>query len=216
MKGVFWFLFKLFFPACCPGCKKDMSLCFNVPACSSCVDQFEFNRHLFTTKNLDSLHCHYLYKEPLRSFIIHSKYHAKDYLLPYLLDQVTVLFSGFDCVISVPGHPIKNVLRGYNPASLIASAISRKAGIPFKANFISRKLWSKSQKKLTKSERWENSQASFFIHKSIRKNCFGLKILLIDDVCTTSSTLEVCAKILKNQGAKEVHGWALCYEELQK
>ena len=61
-----------------------------------------------------------------------------------------------------------------------------------------------SQTKLTREQRKENILSAFALAKGMEGKIKGQAVILIDDVCTTSATLEECARVLKEAGAREV------------
>ena len=68
----------------------------------------------------------------------------------------------------------------------------------------------KSQKKLNAAERMRNLKDAFQITESVR----GLRILIVDDVYTTGSTIETLAECLKESGAGEIYFVTLCIGQL--
>lgn len=102
-----------------------------------------------------------------------------------------------DVLISVPLHPKKEFLRGYNQGSLIAKGVSEAMGIPFKEKILVRKVFTETQTKKGKFERWTNVETVFGVKNP--EQWRGKHICLVDDVVTTGSTLEACIRILLNE-----------------
>jgi ComF family protein len=90
--------------------------------------------------------------------------------------------------------------RGYNQAELIADAVSESTGIPKKLGILTRIRDTKSQVGLSQRERQLNLEAAFLSH-----SVHNLSILLVDDVCTTGSTLVACSQALRAAGASAVY-----------
>ncbi len=112
-------------------------------------------------------------------------------------------------IIPVPMHIKKKKRRGFNQSEEIAKLISKATSLPLSTTLIKTKE-TKPQMELNKVERIENI-----------KNCFEIKnndeiknkiILLLDDVYTTGTTMNECARILKENGAKEVWGLTVARE----
>ena len=103
-------------------------------------------------------------------------------------------FDIVDLIIPVPLHPEKFKIRGYNQSEEFAKGLSNTMKIPIIKNNLYRKLASSTQTKKTKIERWENVKDIFEISNSDELK--GKHILLVDDVITTGSTLEACARVL--------------------
>ena len=107
-----------------------------------------------------------------------------------------------DCIVPVPLHWMRRLTRGYNQAELLAQVISKNINIPHK-NLLKRIKHTPRQANLARKQRLKNLDGAFSINK--RKNCTNLKILLIDDVMTTGTTLNAASQVLVNAGATEVN-----------
>jgi ComF family protein len=101
-----------------------------------------------------------------------------------------------DLIIPVPSHWTQNLIRGYNPPSIIANELSKLLGIQVD-NSLKRIRKTESQSNKTIAERIENVNSAF----SYQGRLTGQRILLVDDVRTTGATLNECARILKLTGA---------------
>jgi ComF family protein len=106
-------------------------------------------------------------------------------------------------LIPVPLYKSRESERGFNQSEIITKYISKKTNIPYK-NGLLRNRSTLSQVLLSGTERRENLDGVFTCtdKRSIR----GKNILLVDDVTTTYSTLNECAKELISAGAKKVYG----------
>lgn len=106
-------------------------------------------------------------------------------------------------IIPVPLHIKRKRWRGFNQAEVIAEELKNYFDLEISVEKLIRVKHKKAQAKLGEKER-----------KSNIKNCFAWKsenlnkrnIILVDDVATTGSTLNECAKVLKENGAGEVWG----------
>ena len=110
----------------------------------------------------------------------------------------------FELCTEVPMHSFKEKQRGFNQATLIAKWIEKEFAITRQPLLIKTKQTA-AQMHLKREERIFNVQNVFALKPNIEIK--GKNILLIDDVTTTASTLEECAKILKRAHAAKV--WAL-------
>ena len=98
--------------------------------------------------------------------------------------------------------------RGYNQSMLLAKEISRRTGIPAKDGILIKVADTLPQKTLTKAEREVNLKDAFRV--TAPDMVAGKNVLLVDDVCTTGSTLSELAFTLKNCGAAQVHCVCCC------
>jgi len=111
-----------------------------------------------------------------------------------------------DVIIPVPLHPTRLNERGFNQSELLAKGLSRQLKLPFDTTSLQRTRATVAQVELNPQQRRENVQGAF---NCTNKTLIGQHILLIDDVCTTSSTLEACALALKQAQAATVWGLTL-------
>lgn len=112
-------------------------------------------------------------------------------------------FANF-VLLAVPLHKKKLKQRGFNQAEEIGKKLSRFLKVPLFNDVLLKIKQTLSQVDLEKKQRQENIKGAFFCQKpELIKN---QNILLVDDVLTTGSTMEECASILKEAGAKEVWG----------
>lgn len=108
-----------------------------------------------------------------------------------------------DLVLPVPLHLRRLQQRGFNQAGLLAKGLANWFGLPLSFDVLVRKMWTEPQTRLNREARLKNVKDAFeVVHPQFLK---GRKILLIDDVFTTGTTLGECAKTLKTAGALEVH-----------
>lgn len=118
--------------------------------------------------------------------------------------------NSFDLLISVPADPKRLAQRGYHPPKLLAEKLSKIVGIKFVNSLIKTKH-TRPQTKLERQARLENLTALFAVKtESIRLIQKAKNILLIDDVVTTGSTFNECAKqILYFNPSAQIYGIAV-------
>lgn len=114
------------------------------------------------------------------------------------------VYSGiaFDCITSVPMSAKKLRERGFNQAYELARNVSMHTGIPYRKLLV-KQIETQVQHHLTAEERRANVLGAYDLHRGA--DVAGKRILLIDDVFTTGSTVTECAKILMFGGAESVH-----------
>jgi ComF family protein len=118
------------------------------------------------------------------------------------LDDERIRDLRFDVIIPVPLHPARQRERGFNQASLLAELLGKQMSVEYQP-LLERVRYTTTQTALDRAERIENLHNAFRLRKNadVRR----LRVLLIDDVLTTGSTLSECARILKRAGALSVH-----------
>ncbi len=107
--------------------------------------------------------------------------------------------SGFDDVdvfIPIPLHPKKEFTRGYNQSEALALGITQELGAKMDTRSLKRVQHGVSQTKKSRLERWNSIQSTFQIKDSIKKYNH---IVLVDDVITTGSTIEVIAQAIREK-----------------
>ena len=115
-----------------------------------------------------------------------------------------------EVMIPVPLHKRKEKERGFNQARLLADRTSfflneKGLGIPVDPYYLTRSIHTKPMKTLDRIERSENLKGAFSIKLSQKPHSPYKRILLVDDIYTTGSTLSECAKVLKAAGADRVY-----------
>jgi len=110
----------------------------------------------------------------------------------------------FDLLVPVPLHWRRGVMRGFNPAREIALAMSRDTGIPMRDDCLSRTRATPAQSRANAHDRRRNVAGAFRA-----KPMEGRRVLVVDDVVTTGSTLEAVAHACRLAGAETVGGFAV-------
>src|SRR5438067_343121 len=118
------------------------------------------------------------------------------------LDDERLRERRFDAIVPVPLHPAKQRERGFNQAALLAEWLSAHMALPLRP-VLQRVRFTTTQTAFDRSERMQNLGNAFRLRKNadVRKS----RVLLIDDVLTTGSTLSECARVLKEAGAQSVY-----------
>ena len=107
-----------------------------------------------------------------------------------------------DLIIGVPLHPTKQLQRGYNQADCIAEGLSMVLGVPFETDAVRRVLYTDSQTKKNRIERYQNVENIFEV--TGMEKIKDKRIAIVDDVLTTGSTIESMAVALLEAGAKNI------------
>jgi competence protein ComFC len=103
-------------------------------------------------------------------------------------------------LVPVPLSPERERERGYNPAILLSDEVSKKISIPVQ-NLLEKVRSTPPQMSLNREQRIHNPRGAY---RMVQWKGMPVKVVLIDDVLTTGSTLEECAKVLKQAGVQWV------------
>lgn len=221
-------LLDMLFPPQCPGCKRGgYILCPSCiariqplpsPLCQHCSTPLSPNGACKTCYyhrlNLSGLRAVGTFQEPLRAAIHALKYEGNTRLaqpLGHLLAQAYTTYNiSADVIVPVPLHSEREQQRGYNHAHLLARVCSSSLGIPLRAELLVRQRATAAQVDLKLSDRRQNVAGAFVCSPAFATGALlKRKILIIDDVSTTGSTLEACAAPLFAAGAMAVWGLVL-------
>lgn len=151
-----------------------------------------------------------VYQELVNSFKFKNNMHLAK-LMGYLMYLVIIndkRYADADFLLPVPMYWSKQIKRGYNQAEVLAKVISENLKIPCETTTLKKDISTLSQATLNRNDRLLNIYGSMIIrNKGIIK---GKHIILVDDIITTGSTLNACAKLLKEGGAGKVSAitWA--------
>ena len=117
--------------------------------------------------------------------------------------------DGQALLVPVPLHRWRIWKRGYNQAALIASALSRRSGLPVGLDLLRRTRATPPLKGLGRRERALAVRGAFAVPPQAKARLAGRHVLLVDDVYTSGATASACARTLKRAGAVSVE--VLCW-----
>jgi ComF family protein len=112
-------------------------------------------------------------------------------------------FKLIDGLVPIPLHPQRERERGYNQAELLSLALGTATGTPL-LPLLSRPRGAKPSWQLGRIERQAELSGAFRTVEGAGRIALGRRLVLIDDVCATGTTLEECAAALRRSGAKDV------------
>lgn len=113
-----------------------------------------------------------------------------------------IFVEGVDLIIPIPLHYTRLIKRKYNQSALLAKRIGKLAEVKVNYSSVIRHKKTKPQVEFSGKARAQNIKGAFEIKHP--ENIKGKRVLLIDDVYTTGSTLKECAKSIRKAGAKSV------------
>jgi predicted amidophosphoribosyltransferase len=114
--------------------------------------------------------------------------------------------SGFDALVPVPSHPQRRRERGYNQAELLAREVGAATGLPV-LDLLERRRRMGPSWRLGRAERRDELSGAYAARPDAGALAAGKRLLLIDDVCATATTLEECALALRRCGAADAAGF---------
>lgn len=218
----------LFFPHICAGCGRDIpgresQLCLR---CVAAMPRTGFE--LYPANPVEKIfwgrlplqaataHC-YFTKGSLMQEILHQlKYRGHRELgvqLGRMMGESLFRSGRFqaDALVPLPLHPVRERHRGYNQSRLLCEGLAEVLHLPVWADVIQRPLFTQTQTRKGRVERWKNMEGRFELsHKS---SIPDKHILLVDDVITTGATLEACGEALLQIPGLVLSVAALCYAD---
>jgi len=198
----------------CPTCRDRLPL-VSSPLCPLCGIPFSgaggdhrCGTCLTHTPHFDSARAHFLYEGSIRDLIHIFKYNQHTHLRYPLALLALEGISGFltdndpHLIVPVPLHRSRLRKRGFNQAVLLGRVISHQLSLPMLTDALVRTRPTEPQIELSAAERRLNVKGAFTVNRP--DHVAGKRILLLDDVMTTGSTMDECAKELKKAGAAVV------------
>ena len=186
------------------------------PLCDTCGIPFEFSVEE-KTKCLGCLsdpppysaaRAALKYGDASRSLILGFKHadkiHMAGSFTPWLMRAGGEVLKNADFLVPVPLHYRRLLARRYNQADLIARSLARETGIPCLSEALRRTRSTPSQGHLKADERAKNVRRAFALNARFAERIKGARVVLIDDVYTTGSTVKECTKVLLKAGVSDV------------
>ena len=150
------------------------------------------------------------YGDLARSLAIRLKYGRKVAIARTMARYMAPLVSGAgeQLLVPVPLHRTRLWRRGFNQSALVASELSRRLGIATDALALSRIRRTPPLKGMSPLQRRKTVAGAFRVRD--KSKVAGKTVILVDDVFTTGSTAEACARALRRAGAARVElvSWA--------
>ncbi len=200
MKKLLYHLRALVYPERCPYCGSLVEA--DEFACPGCLELIK-EKHIPLIGGAGGFRCisSYLYGGHVRRAIINLKFYDRTQYIPQIAEIMAVdirnVFGddAFDIITAVPMHEKDLHKRGYNQSELLAKHLSKRLAIPYQPTLNKIKR-TKKQHTLTYNQRKKNLNGAFAVIDKDRIS--GRRILLIDDIVTSGTTLGKCAKVLNH------------------
>lgn len=221
------------YPRCCPICgeivpKKSELICgecknklvyIKNPRCKKCGKPLEFYKEEYCRDCKRRKHYFeegravWVYSKEMRSSIYRFKYDNKREYADFYTEELVRVYGNWikslqvDAIVPIPLHKKRKTCRGFNQAEVLACGIGKKLNLPVMPEVMVRTKNTVAQKELNDKERQENVKNAFKIPSNEVKL---KKVLLVDDIYTTGSTIDAAAKALKSKGVEKVYYVCLC------
>ena len=191
----------------CPDCWRQID--FLVGGCDCCglplqaTDVERCAACLANPPRVDRMRAVVAYDQQSRDIPLRLKYGRKVALAKMMAKYMTPLIDcdGADSLlVPVPLHRSRLWQRGFNQAAIVARELASRTGI--RADVISLKRVKRTPplKGMTQLQRRKAVASAFASDDDVR----GMRVILVDDVLTTGSTANACARALKRAGASRV------------
>ena len=193
----------LFYPPTCGICGKFDSnfLCTKCKKLLESQEKFVIEKNYSWNENFENLLYIFQYEGMIRNIILEYKFGDKSYLyktiVNFLLknEKFFEILKSYDTIVPVPISRKRHKERGYNQSLLIAQEISRRLSIKLEKDCLYKKKNIVPQSTLKKEDRQQNIQGAYVL-RNIEK-LKDRKIILLDDIYTTGSTVNECCRILQ-------------------
>ena len=234
MKRAYLYPMRLLYPPRCTFCEEiipltvDNLVCYpceeeypliDDPTCTQCGKQLAHD-HEFCIDCKEAKHLYdqgialYPYQGMIKESLYRFKYGGRRKYAHFFAENMarkleeSTFWHQVDLIVPVPVSEERLKTRGYNQAEELAGHLSKMTKVPYNKDRLIRVKDTKPQSEFGPRQRSENI-----------KNAFACKwpledqykvILIIDDIYTTGSTINECAKILKQSGADKIYSCVVC------
>jgi len=192
----------------CRSCLSDLA--YNAGACPACAKPNTESRLCADCLSrpqtcIDKTWALFRYHYPVNRLIQHMKFKQGLDIANHMGEMLSELFLKDyvalpECLIPVPLHSSRLVVRGYNQSVELARPLSRQLGINLDTSSCKRVRATMSQADLPAKKRKGNVRDAF----SVTGACDYDHVLLIDDVITTGSTINELARMLSLAGVRRI------------
>ncbi len=149
----------------------------------------------------------WLHQEPVTDSIYQFKYHNRRIYAEVYAREWERLYGalvkewGIDLIIPVPLHKRRKRKRGYNQAEVLAKEFGKRMQIPVDTGAVIRRQVTRPQKELDARQRRKNMEQVFALQRSWN---YPRRILIIDDIYTSGSTIEGLTKVICEKSMNKV------------
>jgi len=201
----------------CPACVVKLPI-IKEARCKKCSKPMEHEgEYCFDCQHkkhyFDEGYASLLYDERMQRSIAYFKNHGRreygEFYAKLLMRSAYRIVNRWqvDILLPVPIHRARTNARGYNQAEVIGHVLSKGLSIPIRTDIIKRVKNTKAQKELDISERKKNVGGAFALSEEVSNY---KRILIIDDIYTTGSTIDEIARELRKRGVEKVYFLTVC------
>lgn len=192
----------------CSECSQTQ-LIVKKPACFYCNELNDDGRTCKRCRAKTSLNgvlVSYRLQNPVDELVYRLKYYGDRSAAELFAPSMASLLEGsrFDMLSFVPSDGRSQRRRGYNQSLLLAKQVGRNTSVPVTKTMI--RVAHTGQIGLGRQARLQSVRGNFMV---ITPQVAGARVVIVDDVVTTGATLNECARVLKQAGAKSVWGLAV-------
>ena len=226
IKRLLYYFRDRLYPYRCPSCRRIVygeSFCnkcweklifIEKPICSICGEPLDIktNYSLVCARCLNKQHYFnkatsvFIYNRTIARCIYRLKFDRKTFLARFFTRFIVKNIKEFntDYIVPVPIYGNRLKERGYNQSLLLVKEISKLTDIPYIEDLILKIKSTLPQTQLSTNKRKTNLKSAFKINEKYRNIIKYKNILIIDDVLTTGTTVDECAKVLKKNNVSKV------------
>jgi len=168
--------------------------------CASCLAQ---------PPSFDSARSSMRYDDASRDMILAYKHADRTEIAisfaPLMITAGADFWKNKPGLIPVPLHPFRLLKRRYNQAALLAQLIAKHLSLTYLPDTLLRVRHTPPQGHLSPQDRNANVKRAFRLNPRVADHVKGADLVVIDDVYTTGATVNACARVLKEAGAKTVN-----------
>lgn len=197
-------ILDVIFPKCCGICKR----LYKNWICPKCYYNLKEECKYIKIKEEDfCIYCIGKYEKKIRKLILRFKFREEAYLAGMFAEiickneEFAQKLKQYDYIVPVPMYIENKNIRGYNQTELLAKRIKESLGIDYIQDTLIKVKQNKKQSSLSEKERTENVKGAYKLQNSGQLK--SKKILLLDDIYTTGSTIKACREeLIKSEADK--------------
>ncbi|MBE7050842.1 MAG: ComF family protein [Ruminococcaceae bacterium] len=213
-------IYDIFWPKKCIKCNKIISLGKKEAICRKCEAGVLMNSSVVIEPDryFEEVNCALPYEDYVRKYMIDYKFHSYKYLSHAFAKAIEKIVEGREfldthkIICPVPIHHMRD--REYNQSLLIARELSEKFSLELCPDLLIKTKNIKPMSSMGYAKRY--ASVTGVVDFNLRYDVYGKNVILVDDIYTTGSTADECAKILRMHGCENVIVLTSCYRDPTK